>query len=138
MAAAGDLALLASNTASLQLQMKKVDAFACWAGMELAPAKCEASAILWGAHASCPGVAATDWGVIQLQPVLSQLCIHGCPLECTPPNEPLKYLGVLLTLTMDWRPHLGMLLDMVASRGSNIARAPASIAQKVEVERHAL
>ena len=43
-----------------------------------------------------------------------------------------------MTLTMDWKPHLNMLLDMVATKGLAIAGAPATIRQKLEMERHCI
>ena len=48
------------------------------------------------------------------------------------------YLGVLMTLTMDWQPHLNMLLDIIATKGLAIAGAPATIRQKLLMERQCI
>ena len=64
LAAADDLALLTNNTIQMQKQLDKVQIFAEWSGMQLAPAKCETSAVLWGTHASSKS-AAVDWTNIQ-------------------------------------------------------------------------
>ena len=136
LAAADDLALLSGTVQQMQLQLDKVESFAHWSGMRLVPAKCETSAVLWGTHASCPHVHALDWQIIQ--PLLQHLHVHGSPLACIPPDKPFRYLGVLMTLTMDWKPHLSMLLDMIATKGLAIARAPATIRQKLEMERQCI
>ena len=50
LAAADDLALVSHDTQQLQVQLNQMQAFADWSGMQVAPAKCIASAVLWGSH----------------------------------------------------------------------------------------
>ena len=73
LAAADDLALLSGDPIHMQVQLDKVQKFADWSGMELAPHKCEASAILLRTYMAQKSVFATDWGVIE--PFLLQLRI---------------------------------------------------------------
>ena len=136
LAAADDIALLSSNPAHMQLQLDKVHMFAAWSGMQLAPHKCEVSAILWGTHVADKMVSATDWEIIQ--PILSSLRIQGSPMRTLPPDKPFKYLGVLLTLTMDWKPHHALLLDIIKTKGDAMATSVANIHQKLEMERQCI
>ena len=55
---------------------------------------------------------------------------EGCP-----PGQPFRYLGPLFTLTMDWKPNMHMLLEMIANKGLAIACSPGTIQQKLEMER---
>ena len=132
LAAADDIALLANNTIQMQRQLDKVQAFTDWSGMQLAPSKCETSAVLWGTHASNRS-SATCWSTIQ--PMLQQLRVCGVPIKCIPPDQPFRYLGPLFTLTMDWKPNMTMLLEMIANKGLAIACSPGTIQQKLEMER---
>ena len=136
LAAADDLALVCSNTQQMQMQLLKVQAFADWSGMRLSPSKCEASAALWGAHSANKGISATDWTVIQ--PLLAALRVHGRPIHSIPPDKPFQYLGILLPLTMDWKPHLQMLLDMIKTKGLAIAHSRGSLHQKLEMDRQCI
>ena len=116
----------------MQRQLDKVQLFTDWSGMQLAPSKCETSAVLWGTHASHQS-AAKDWSAIK--PVLEQLRVCGAPIKCIPPEQPFRYLGPLLTLTMDWKPNMHKLLDIIATKGHAIACSPGTIQQKLEMER---
>ena len=132
LAAADDIALLASTTPQLQVQLDKVQSFTSWSGMLVAPAKCIASAVLWGANSRGTAPSPTDWSIIE--PMLLQLRIQGSALHCLPPDQPFRYLGPLLTLTMDWKPHLHMLLDLISSKGLAIATSHGTIQQKLDME----
>ena len=132
LAAADDIALLAHDTVQMQRQLDKVQAFTDWSGMQLAPSKCETSAVLWGSCASSRSLT-TDWSIIE--PMLQELRVCGVPIKCIPPDQPFRYLGPLFTLTMDWKPNMHMLLDMIASKGLAIACSPATIQQKLEMEK---
>ena len=60
LAAADDLALCTSSASHMQVQLDKVQAFADWCGMRLAPRKCETTAVLWGTHEADKRDSATD------------------------------------------------------------------------------
>ena len=91
LAAADDLALLSEDVLQMQKQLCKVQAFADGTGMQLAPAKCEASAVLWGTHAAYPDVLPCNFSVIE--PLLMQLRVGGSPLRCIDPTTSVRYLG---------------------------------------------
>lgn len=74
-------------------------AFADRCGIRLAPGKCEVIAVLWGTHEADKRTSATDWAIIE--PLLSKLRVHGSPQRTLPPDKPFRYLGVMLTMTMD-------------------------------------
>lgn len=133
LAAADDLALLSGSPQQLQVQLHKVEAFTSWSGMSIAPAKSILSAILWGAHARGMISTPSDWDAIR--PILAHVRCNGEQMRCLPPDEPFRYLGPLLTLTLGHKPHLKLLLDMIHEKGVAIAKSPATLQQKVEMER---
>ena len=118
------------------MQLGKVQSFTAWAGMQLAPSKCIASAALWSRYSRKQVMKAEDWE--STQQVLQQLTIQGSPLQCIPANQAFKYLGAQLTLTMDSKPYLQHLIQLIQTRGSAIARCPAKMQQKLEIERHCI
>ncbi len=67
---ADDLVISAGDTAQMQVQSAKVESFCSWSGMALAPAKCEACAIL---HSH--GEHSQEWSLIR--PMLELLTIRG-------------------------------------------------------------
>ena len=136
LAAADDLALMSGSSDQMQVQLNKVQAFADWCGMKLSPAKCEASAVLWGTHAANKAVLPTHWE--HIQPMLERLRVQGAPLKLVPPTQPFRYLGALLTLTMDWKPHLQMLIDVIKSKGLAIATSFGSLKEKIGLERQCI
>ena len=133
LAAADDLALLSGSAKQLQVQLHKVEAFTAWSGMSISPPKSVLSAVLWGAHARGMVSSASDWDAIA--PLLAHIRCNGEQMKCLQPTEPFRYLGPLLTLTLDHKPHLRMLLDMIHEKGVAIARSTATMQQKVEMER---
>ena len=130
LAAADDLALLSNNVQNMQVQLDKVQAFADWTGMQLAPAKCETSAALWGSQGRASALDKTS-----IEALLSQLRIAGSQLKCIPPTDPLRYLGALVTMSLDWKPHLQMLIDLIHEKGRAIAASPGTLEQKLDMER---
>ena len=132
LAAADDLALLTCNVDQMQRQLDKVQLFAEWSGMQLAPSKCETSAVLWGTYASSRS-AAVNWEIIE--PMLQRLRVCGAPLKYIAPDQPFRYLGPLFTLTMDWKPNFKLMLDAIASKGLAIASSLGTVEQKLEIER---
>ena len=65
---------------------------------------------------------------------LAHLRLQGSAVHCIPANQPFRYLGAQLTLSMDSKPHLQSLVDMIHTKGLDIARSPASLRQKMEME----
>ena len=86
LAAGDDLALMSGSSDQMQVQLNKVQAFADWCGMKLSPAKCEASAVLWGTHAANKAVLPTHWE--HIQPMLEGLRVQGA--QASPSNTALK------------------------------------------------
>ncbi len=124
LAYADDLNALTSSLSNLKLQAQKVERFAQWSGMEVNARKCAASAILHGQAAAGLVRRADDEKVIKSR-LEGQINMGNGPVPYLPPDEPYKYLGVLLTLTLNWghqyRASLSLLLEQAVKLQSSFA-----------------
>ncbi len=100
LAYADDLNALTSSLSNLKLQAHKVERFAQWSGMEVNARKCAASALLHGQAAAGLVRCADDEKAIKYR-LEGQINMGNGPVPYLPPDEPYKYLGVLLSLTLN-------------------------------------
>ena len=128
---ADDLALLCDSIEQLQTQIKKLEMFCAWSGMRLAPSKCNLTGIIHGAvpHATKK---ATDWSVIE--PLLSRVTIHGQRVQLIKPDAPFEYLGIKLTLTLDWKPQFQAAEALIYDKGQQLVQSSLSQRQKLLCE----
>eukprot|EP00961_Rhodomonas_salina_P275261 3718509-Rhodomonas_salina.1 len=94
-----DLCLLSDNPHDMQTLLNIVSDFAEWSRMEVAPEKTEISAYDFGARAPIPTAA---------------IKYRGKPLTPLHPASPFKYLGIRLTLTLDWKFEKQAVRDKIA------------------------
>jgi hypothetical protein len=88
-------------------------------------------------NATVPGHAATDARVLALQ-LENKIIVQGKPVTYQHPADPFTYLGVDLTLTLNWghqlrRYYAGttQVLDKLASKGDALRRC--SVAAKLKM-----
>ena len=134
LAYADDLQALTGNLSNLKLQAEKVERFSCWSGMEVNARKCAASAILHG-HASAGLVKCPDDDKAIRSRLDGQIKIGEGIVPYLPPDQPYKYLGILLTLTLNWGYQYKASLAMVIEQSLKLQTSFATPSQKLQVFR---
>ena len=129
---ADDSRLLAGDKDSMQVQLHKVALYGAWCGMQPNASKCKVSAIL---HSTGPrnGQSATDATLIT--ETLHGLHINGTMVPVLQPTEPFKYLGVLITLDLNWKPQAEAALQSVRAKCNILARTKAPHNLKLLIDR---
>lgn len=119
---ADDLSLVSRCFQSLLLQFNKLLAYCTWAGLTLNPAKCAVTGILHGhartGHAASP----VDRGLLRSQ-LENRFTTPVGAIPFLAPENAYKVLGIPLTMTLDWRPHLASLLTTVNEQGQRLLQA---------------
>eukprot|EP00961_Rhodomonas_salina_P239824 3239842-Rhodomonas_salina.1 len=98
-AGSGIPSFVSDNPQDMQTLLNIVSYFAEWSRMEVAPEKAEISAYDFAARASIPTAA---------------IKYRGKSLTPLHPASPFKYLGILLTLTLDWKFKKQAVRDKIA------------------------
>ena len=98
LAAADDPAVFSGSVHQLQRQLDKVQGFAAWSGMQVAPTKSIASACLWGTNAVNDRY--REQGDTAVEGLLTQLKVDGQQLHCISMDTPFRFLGAWLTMVM--------------------------------------
>lgn len=114
---ADDLTILTDDIIEMKTQVKKIELFSQWSSLRLSPRKCALTGIL---HKTAKVLrkadkqrneSPTDWE--RLQPILQDVLIDGHPVTLKRADEPIKYPGVLLTMTQSWDHQVAeMVADM--------------------------
>ena len=128
LAYADDICLLAGSRADMQRLLDRVQAFSDWSGMQLAPQKCEASAILYGSqprHATDPDTVARETAALRL---------GTQPLRLAPPAQATKYLGIWISLDLNWAHHAEHTIQKLQGKADAIYKSRLSDRQKLEME----
>ncbi len=134
LAYADDLNALTSSLSNLKLQAQKVERFAQWSGMEVNARKCAASAILHGQAAAGLVKRADDERVIKPR-LEGKINMGNGPVPYLPPDEPYKYLGIFLTLTLNWGHQYRASLNLLVEQAAKLQSSFATPAQKLQVFR---
>ena len=114
---ADDLALLTNTVASMRTQWQKVCAFSRFAGVFLNPPKCAVTGILHGMMRSHN--LSRDAALNVLSSLLTNsFTVPGAarPVPFLPPSKPYPYLGVLLSIALDWAPQLQALKTAILDK----------------------
>lgn len=90
------------------MQVHKLDQYCTWSGLSVNASKCCVTGILYGdcatrsvKHAHSP----ENTQILRTQ-LEGQMRLGGAIIPFIPPDQPYKYLGVLVTLTLDWSRQL--------------------------------
>jgi ribonuclease HI len=134
LAYADDLEILTQSLADLRVQADKLTRYSDWSHMKVNTSKTIVSGILhatartkrYGSHS------ATDARVLALQ-LDKKIIVQGKPVMYQHPSEPFTYLGVDMTLTLNWGHQLRKVLDKVATKGAALRRSSASAKHKMKI-----
>ena len=102
LAYADDLKAFTSNLSNLKLQAQKIERFSSWSGMEVNAKKCAATAILHGQADAGLAKGPEEDKVIRSR-LEYQIHLGRGTVSYLRPDKPYKCLGVLVTLTLNWR-----------------------------------
>ena len=129
---ADDLFSATHSSKDLACQGQKIDKFSQWGGLKINAKKSGASAILYGQAAEKGQSPLSEKVVETSRRQLEQVTLAGQNLPFHHPDkDPYRYLGVMLTLTLNWRVQVGTLLSKVNEKATKIVNSLCSPAQKV-------
>ena len=130
---ADDLLSATHTYVDMKQQAQKVDRFAAWGGLKANAKKSGVSAILHGtAQAKRTNPLSQD--VINTSKrQLADIQLGGETLPFLhPENDPYRYLGVMLTLTLNWRVQIQTLLSQIDQKGEKVLSSLCSAPQKIQ------
>lgn len=131
LAYADDLQLLSGRLSDMQRLLSRVQAFSTWSGMQLAPHKCKASAVLYGS-APPDFKPASRTAVTHI--LAGQLTLDGQPLTVVPPTEAQKYLGIHISLTLNWAAHAEAITQKLKDKADAIYKSRLSGRQQLMMD----
>ena len=101
LAYADDLKTLTGTLSNMKLQAEKIQRFSTWSGMEVNAKKCAATAILHGQASAGLAKSPDDDKLIRAR-LDGQIHLGRGTVPYLSPDQPYRYLGVLVTLTLNW------------------------------------
>jgi hypothetical protein len=114
---ADDTTAITNNPHDLQIQCTKVYTYSQWAGIPLNYTKCEVTGILHHTHPQDP----TNEAILKAQ-LHNKITMGNAHAKYTPPTQPCKYLGLHISLNLDWQPQAQITLQMIRDKGGQILK----------------
>ena len=128
--------MLATSLSATDLarQAEKIEAFVNWSGMAVNVKKCTVTGILWGQARRNGKVKLLSSKMLKmLQQRLETVKMYNTPIQFLHPHtEAYRYLGVDITPTFNWAPHLDRVLQEVKQKGEKLLTSPLSTKQKAQ------
>jgi hypothetical protein len=125
-----DLQLLTSSLGDMVVQTQKLTEYSDWAQMKVNAGKTFALGVLHNTAANFGGhkhVAA------KLQRQLRRITVQGQSLACLAPDDPFLYLGVTMTLTLNWRHNFDNVMAKAKEQAEALYRSLATGGQIVKL-----
>lgn len=133
LAYADDLAIPVSTLANLKVQTNKIEQFNAWSGLQTNAPKCSVTGILYGDYMT--GLTPCNNSPNNTRTLKRQLegtiRIGGHAIPFLAPDKAYRYLGVWITLTLDWGPQLRASLQKTRDKGQALIGSMASQRQKL-------
>ena len=129
---ADDVIAPTSTLSDTHVQAEKISKYADWAALSVSHNKTTVTAILHRSAGS--GVHGNRDPTAQAQAQLEgRVRIQGQPIKYLAPTEAFTYLGVKLTLTLDWRPQTSALMDAIRAKAERLTQSHASPRQVIRI-----
>ena len=140
LAYADDLAAMTNSIADMKVQAQKVQAFVSWSGMTVNCKKCAITGILYGqAHRDGSSSVLAKSMINMVKDRVRQIKIHNTEIPFYHPHtDSYRYLGVNITPTFNWAPHLERILTETKQKAERLTNCALSKAQKMRVLRTAI
>ena len=129
---ADDTAITTNTLPNLRDQLHKVTEFSNWGGLVVNAGKSAVTGILHQDYAR--GIVNNPADVARLRNQLEgKITLQGKPVPFLSPNDPYKYLGILLTMTLEWAHQVSACAKTIMNRSKTIGLSMASKAQKLRL-----
>ncbi|KAJ9506866.1 hypothetical protein QJQ45_028864, partial [Haematococcus lacustris] len=134
---ADDIAILCNSISNLRCQADKLSAYSDWGHLTISHSKTLATAALHKAHQSgrCSTLADAEK---QARRELQHVQLQGKPVTYLPPTAPFAYLGVLLTMTLNWKPQHIAMAAQLKQKLERLRRSFASARQAIHIIKTAI
>ena len=131
LAYADDLQMLASSASDLGAQADKLTQYSNWAQMAVNTGKTFASGILH-AEAAAHGGHKQVAGMLRRR-LEAQVRVQGQPVQVVASDAPFLYLGVTMTLTLDWRHNYASAIRKAKEQAQSVRTSWGKGHQKVKM-----
>ena len=122
---ADDINILSSSLPNLTIQTQKITAFTNWARLVVSPTKTLVTAALHKTSQQQP------YHTTQLRHLLAQrVFVQGEPVAFLPPVKPFRFLGIWLTMSLNWNPHFQAVYTKLCSKCTQLRESLLSRTQK--------
>ncbi|KAJ9535022.1 hypothetical protein QJQ45_029710, partial [Haematococcus lacustris] len=134
---ADDIAILCNSISNLRCQADKLSAYSDWGHLIVSHSKTLATAALHKAHQSgrCSTMAEAEK---QARRELQAVTLQGKPVTYLKPTSPFTYLGVLLTMTLNWKPQHIAMMTQLRQKLERLRRSFASARQAIHIIKTAI
>ncbi|KAJ9518715.1 hypothetical protein QJQ45_018704 [Haematococcus lacustris] len=134
---ADDIAILCNTLRNLRCQADKLTAFSDWGHLIISHSKTLATAALHHSVETgmCSNAAEADNRARQK---LQTVSLQGKPVTYHRPTSPFTYLGVLITMTLDWKPQHTAMITQLRQKLERLRRSFASARQAIHIIRTAI
>ncbi|KAJ9528899.1 hypothetical protein QJQ45_000456 [Haematococcus lacustris] len=134
---ADDIAILCNSISNLRCQADKLSAYSDWGHLIISHSKTLATAALHKAHQSgrCSTLADAEK---QARRELQHVRLQGKPVTYLPPTATFAYLGVLLTMTLNWKPQHTAMAAQLKQKLERLRRSFASARQAIHIIKTAI
>ncbi|KAJ9507937.1 hypothetical protein QJQ45_021167 [Haematococcus lacustris] len=134
---ADDIAILCNSISNLRCQADKLSAYSDWGHLIISHSKTIATAALHKAHQSgrCSTLADAEK---QARRELQHVHLQGKPVTYLEPSAPFTYLGVLLTMTLNWKPQHIAIASQLKQKLDRLRRSFASARQAIHIIKTAI
>ncbi|KAJ9534987.1 hypothetical protein QJQ45_029665, partial [Haematococcus lacustris] len=134
---ADDIAILCNTLRNLRCQADKLSAFSDWGHLIISHSKTLATAALHHSVETgmCSNAAEADKRARQQ---LQTVSLQGKPVTYHRPTLPFTYLGVLITMTLYWKPQHTAMITQLRQKLERLRRSFASARQAIHIIRTAI
>jgi hypothetical protein len=101
---ADDVGILTNTLSDLHVQAHKLSSYSDWGAMQVNVGKTIVSGVLHRQTHAARGITQKSAYNQVARQLTSRIKVQGQPVTYQDPREPFTYLGVVLTMTLDWRP----------------------------------
>jgi hypothetical protein len=130
---ADDLNILTGTIQDMAVQANKLTTFADWGDLTVNMKKSSATAALYQQQPQDPYDARTI-----ARQVGYHLEVQGQPVQMHPPKEPFRYLGIYMTMDLNWKHQFETVLCKLKDKVGHLNASWMSRAQKLRVIRTCL
>ena len=124
---------MTNNARDLHTQCDKISLYSQWAGLHVNNAKCAVTGILHHRAWADRGLNGPTCERTLKAALHAKVKISGRPVPYLPPTEPYKYLGVHVTLTLNWSTQMAHVCKGVRDKGDLLQGSLASPDQCIRI-----